>query len=195
LSAQTKTIGQSSSPDENAAGLFKDALDPLRYAGRILDPCVVSGIVVRMIPQGAGILNVGCGTGALTEIVRDTLQRLSLWRIEPDATRAAQAVAHGLNVRLGYLDRDLIREIAHSTSCYSPTYWSSCQIRTDQCATLGTDTITDPPGLRASRARRSLKFVCSVHKPESASRFGQLQQTIFKEHQINGFFLKLAIFP
>jgi 2-polyprenyl-3-methyl-5-hydroxy-6-metoxy-1,4-benzoquinol methylase len=111
LSAQTKTIGQSSSPDENAAGLLKDALDPLRYAERILDPCVVSGIVVRMIPQGARILNVGCGTGALTEIVRDTLERLSLWRIEPDATRAAQAVAHGLNVRLGYLDRDMIREI------------------------------------------------------------------------------------
>jgi hypothetical protein len=48
-----KTVGQTSFPDENAAGLVDGVPGPSCYDGHMLDTDEVSGIVARFIPSGA----------------------------------------------------------------------------------------------------------------------------------------------
>jgi methionine biosynthesis protein MetW len=107
-----RDIVHTASPDEAAAGLVEGSLDPLRYGGQVLDPDEVSGIVTSMIPPGARVLEVGCGTGSISEIVRETC-RADVMGIEPDAARAHRAAGRGLKVHVGYLSRELIHEIGH----------------------------------------------------------------------------------
>lgn len=106
----SKVISQAGTPDENAAGLIQGSLDPLRYDGHLLDPDEVSGIVTSMIPTGARVLEVGCGTGSLSQLVRETC-RADVVGIEPDPARAQRAAARGLKVHVDLLTRELIREI------------------------------------------------------------------------------------
>lgn len=75
-----------------------------------MDPDEVAGIVAGMIPQGARVLDVGCGTGSMSEILADAC-RADIVGIEPDPSRAARAKARGLSVRVGYFSHELIREI------------------------------------------------------------------------------------
>jgi methionine biosynthesis protein MetW len=110
LIADPKLVSRVASPDENAAGLVQGALDPLRYDGHILDPDEVSGIATSMIPRGAKVLEVGCGTGSLSQIVRETC-RADVVGIEPDPARAQRAADRGLKVHSGFLSRELIQEI------------------------------------------------------------------------------------
>ena len=110
MSDTSKAINPTASPDEGAAGLIEGTLDPLRYDGHVLDPDEVTGVVASMIPTGARVLDVGCGTGSLSEIVRKTCQA-EIVGIEPDANRAERAMARGLQVHVGYLSRTLIHEI------------------------------------------------------------------------------------
>lgn len=98
------------SPDEVAAGLVQRSLDPLRYDGHAVDPDEVSGIVTQMIPRGARVLEVGCGTGSLTRIVADACGA-EVVGIEPDSYRADRARMRGLEVHEGYLSQELIRDI------------------------------------------------------------------------------------
>jgi methionine biosynthesis protein MetW len=109
LSAQIEARTPLGSPDDNAAGLVEDDLDPLRYGGQVLDPDEVSGIVTSMIPAGARVLEVGCGTGSISQIVRDTC-RANVVGIEPDPARAHRAADRGLKVHVGFLSRELIHE-------------------------------------------------------------------------------------
>ncbi len=95
------------SPDENAAGLLRGAVDPLRYDGHFVDPDEVSGIIVRMIPEGSRVLDVGCGAGSLSQIVADHC-RADVVGIEPDPARAERAMRRGIQVHVGYFDRPLI---------------------------------------------------------------------------------------
>jgi methionine biosynthesis protein MetW len=106
----SKVMEQSPSPDDAAAGLLEGPLDPLRYDGQVLDPNEVTGIVARMIPRGARVLEVGCGTGALGKIVTDTCHA-EVVGIEPDSTRAERAKARGLQVYVSFLTPELIHEI------------------------------------------------------------------------------------
>lgn len=106
----SRVISQAASPDENAAGLIQETPDPLRYDGQVLDPDEVSGIVTGMIPTGARVLEVGCGTGSLSKIVADTCGA-EVVGVEPDAARAQRAAGRGLKVHVGFLTRELIHEI------------------------------------------------------------------------------------
>ena len=111
MNTKPEIFGQVPSPDENAAGFIQSPLDPLRYdVDRSLDPDEVTGIVGSMLPPGARVLDVGCGAGALARVLRAATDA-ELLGIEPDPIRAERARSYGLNVRTGYLSRDLIREI------------------------------------------------------------------------------------
>ncbi|MFZ0738923.1 MAG: methyltransferase domain-containing protein [Candidatus Acidiferrales bacterium] len=110
MSTNPEIAGQISSPDENAAGFVRGAPDPLRYEGHIMDPDEVAGIIAGMIPEGARVLDVGCGTGSMDEILVDAC-RAEIVGIEPDPTRAARARSRGFEVHVGYLSKGLIGEI------------------------------------------------------------------------------------
>lgn len=98
-------------PDENASGLLQGAVDPLRYeVDRPLDPDEVPGIVAKMIPMGSRVLDVGCGEGLLSTVLENAC-RAEFVGIEPDPTRAARAVARGLNVVRGFFEEQAIRQL------------------------------------------------------------------------------------
>jgi methionine biosynthesis protein MetW len=63
-----------------------------------------------MIPKGARVLEIGCGTGSLSRIVADTCGA-EVVGIEPDSQRAERAKTRGLEVHVGYLSSELIHEI------------------------------------------------------------------------------------
>jgi methionine biosynthesis protein MetW len=111
LTSGDPDTGQMSSPDQGASGLVQVVLDPLRYdVDRPFDSDEVTGIVANMIPAGVRVLDVGCGAGALVRVLRG-VTRAEFLGIEPDAMRAERARSHGLNVRTGYLTRELVNEL------------------------------------------------------------------------------------
>ena len=98
------------SPDDSAAGFISDSLDPLRYDGQPLDPYEVTGIVAKLISEGERVLDVGCGTGSVSKLIADVCHA-TVVGVEPNSERAAKAASRGLEVHLGYLNSDLIRQI------------------------------------------------------------------------------------
>lgn len=99
-----------SSPDENAAGLTANVVNPCRYHDHILDPDSVAGIVAEMICEGARVLDVGCGSGSLGQILSEQCGA-NVVGIEPDPIRAGQARARGLEVYATELTEVLATEI------------------------------------------------------------------------------------
>jgi methionine biosynthesis protein MetW len=96
---------------EGTGGFLLNAPDPLRYDGNHdLDPFEVSGIISALVPHGARVLDVGCGTGALSVVLRD-VNRADVTGIEPDAARAALARERGLDVITGVLSHDRHRTL------------------------------------------------------------------------------------
>lgn len=110
MSSSPRVVAELVSPDQNAAGLIKGTVDPLRYDGKVLDADEASGIVVSMIPTGARVLDVGCATGSLSQIIADACHA-DVVGIEPDPARSACALARGLKVHAGYLTQSLINEL------------------------------------------------------------------------------------
>lgn len=101
---------QSSSPDAVTAGFLDHAVDPLRYDGQPNDPDEVVGVLSAMIPDGARVLDIGCGTGSVSAQLISS-RNISLVGIEPDPARAQLARDRGITVRSTYLSADLIREL------------------------------------------------------------------------------------
>lgn len=94
---------EAASPDAGAAGFLTSAPDPYRYDGNHeLDPSEVSGMIAALVPLGARVLDVGCGTGALSVVLRDERQA-SVFGVEPDASRAARGAERGIEVHAGVL--------------------------------------------------------------------------------------------
>jgi methionine biosynthesis protein MetW len=85
-------------PDRNASGFAMVDVDPRRYDGQTEDRDEVAGMVAAFVPVGARVLDVGCGTGSLTEIVART-RAATLVGIEPDPVRAKIAKERGIDVR------------------------------------------------------------------------------------------------
>lgn len=100
-----------SSPDLNAAGLIDAPPDPKRYDWDGVfgadDAREVPAIVSRWIPEGARILDVGCGSGAMTRLVSRG-KKVQIIGVEPDPSRSAAARADGLDVVTGVLDAELL---------------------------------------------------------------------------------------
>jgi len=93
--------------DANSAGFTDRALDPLRYDGQAPDPSESTGIILSMIPFGARVLDVGCGTGWISTLVRD-IRRCTVVGIEPHAERAMEAGRRGINLVAGELNGDSV---------------------------------------------------------------------------------------
>ncbi len=89
--------------DWSARGFVERAPDPLRYAASTYVPFEATGMLCDRIPAGARVLDVGCGTGSITALVRDHCGA-DVVGIEPDRRRADACLARGLTVECGYYD-------------------------------------------------------------------------------------------
>jgi methionine biosynthesis protein MetW len=94
-------------PDTSALG-FLDSLPPHDRYETFYDPDEASGIICRLIPNGAHVLDVGCGTGSLGAIIERRCGAKVLG-IEPDAERAELARRAGLEVVRGEFDDGFVR--------------------------------------------------------------------------------------
>jgi len=96
-------------PDAHASGFLEAPPDALRYEHSSRDPDDVGLKLAGLIAPHSRILDVGCGTGSITELLRhETLG--SIIGIEPDAERAQRAAARGLDVYQGLLSTDFLRQ-------------------------------------------------------------------------------------
>ena len=99
------------SPDAGADGFLGATPDPYRYDGNHeLDPFEVSGMLAAHVPEGARVLDVGCGTGALATMLRD-VRKASVFGVEPDVDRAALASDRGITVHHGVLTTALAEHL------------------------------------------------------------------------------------
>jgi len=98
-----------SSPDENSSGLVTAPPAALRYEHVSLDPDDVGLKLAELIAPRSRVLDVGCGTGVITEIIQRH-RSASVVGIEPDVARVRRAHARGLEVHLGFLTEEFIRQ-------------------------------------------------------------------------------------
>jgi methionine biosynthesis protein MetW len=85
-------------------------VDALRYDIHVLDPYEVSGLIASFIPSGSRVLDVGCGTGLLGQMLSEQ-RDAEVVGVEPDLIRAELATARGLEVHVGYFSRPLIQKL------------------------------------------------------------------------------------
>lgn len=95
---------------EPTRGLTSGVVDPLRYDGHAVDPHESSGLICEMVPVGARVLDVGCGTGSMSRLIRDCRQA-TIQGIEPNPERARAAAERGIDVRVGLLDATTAAEL------------------------------------------------------------------------------------
>jgi methionine biosynthesis protein MetW len=98
-----------SSPDQNSTGFLDVPSESLRYEYLSLDPDDVGMKLSGLIKHNARILDVGCGTGVVMEIIKTQTSSV-VTGIEPDANRVKMAIERGLNVYKGYLSLEFIKE-------------------------------------------------------------------------------------
>jgi len=96
--------------DQHGRGLLTELPSPFRYGGQDLDPTESTGIISTMIPSGARVLDVGCGTGSVSRLIIDACH-CTVFGIEPDADRAAAASANGIEVVGAQLTEELIPQL------------------------------------------------------------------------------------
>jgi len=90
-------------PDAGAAGFIDSPLEPLRYDEQVPDPFESTGMILNMIPPGSRVLDVGCGTGWISSLIRD-IRRCTVIGIEPHAERARKARSRGIDVAASELN-------------------------------------------------------------------------------------------
>jgi methionine biosynthesis protein MetW len=86
------------------------ALDPLRYDVYTNAPQEVAIMLAELVPVGSRVLDVGCGTGCVSQIIADT-RDAKIIGIEPNSCRAAAARARGLEVHEGLLTPELLERL------------------------------------------------------------------------------------
>ncbi len=97
-------------PDDSSRGFLPKPPDPLRYDGQPNEADEVVGVLSSLVPRGARLLDVGCGTGSVTvHVAANTGARVV--GVEPDPDRAARARERGLDVRAELLSEELVREL------------------------------------------------------------------------------------
>ena len=95
------------SPDQHSNGFIGYTPKADRYENTSTDSDNVAMKIASLIPQGARVLDVGCGTGSVSEIIV-SVTAAELIGIEPDSERAKAAVKRGLNVVNGFLTEDFM---------------------------------------------------------------------------------------
>jgi methionine biosynthesis protein MetW len=98
-----------SSPDQNSTGFLLTYPDPIRYENQSRDPGDVGMKLASLIAGNSRVLDVGCGTGSITELIGQETQA-RIVGIEPDAARAAIARSRGLEVFEGLLSENFLKE-------------------------------------------------------------------------------------
>ena len=93
---------------EAVAGLSVAPVDPLRYDRQTDDRWESTGMLLRMIPEGARVLDVGCGTGSVSRLVRD-VRRARVLGLEPNPERARLAAERGIEVEVGTFGESVVR--------------------------------------------------------------------------------------
>jgi len=96
--------------DIHAHGLSTSAVNPLRYSYSGVDRGEVTDRLLSVIPRQSRVLDVGCGTGAITKNLQERLD-LNLIGLEPNPERASAARALGLDVRTEILTPELIESL------------------------------------------------------------------------------------
>jgi methionine biosynthesis protein MetW len=96
--------------DEEARGLVTELPSPLRYSGQDLDPAESTAMIASMIPSGARVLDVGCGTGSVSRLIIDA-RGCTVLGLEPDADRAAAARANGIEIVGAQMTEELIPQL------------------------------------------------------------------------------------
>lgn len=92
-------------PDDSSLGFLAHAPDPLRYENPSRDPDEVAMKIAHHVPRGSRVLDVGCGTGCISELVAGQCGA-ELLGLEPDSDRVAMAHRRGLDVIEGYLTEE-----------------------------------------------------------------------------------------
>jgi methionine biosynthesis protein MetW len=76
---------------------FVAQVDPLRYRGQTANPEESAGILISYIPKRSRVLDVGCGTGSVSCLIRDHCES-EVIGLEPNTERAQAARSCGLTV-------------------------------------------------------------------------------------------------
>jgi methionine biosynthesis protein MetW len=100
------------SPDDNARGMLATPVDALRYGGEVqadVDPWEASGMLRALVPDGARVLDIGCGTGAMALYVSRG-RNVEIVGIEPDRDRAVLARERGFEVIDGLATREALAD-------------------------------------------------------------------------------------
>lgn len=97
------------SPDGNAAGFLDKPPAASRYENASTDPGNVAAKIAAFIPKGASVLDVGCGTGSITEVI-EKMTGAYVIGIEPDVERAEAARLRGVKAFQGYLSEAFLKE-------------------------------------------------------------------------------------
>jgi methionine biosynthesis protein MetW len=98
------------SEDTHAHSLSLSPVDPLRYAYSGIDRGEVTDRLLSVIAHRSRVLDVGCGTGSVSQILRDRLD-LDLIGLEPNAERAAVARGRGIDVRTEPLTPAILQDL------------------------------------------------------------------------------------
>src|SRR5579862_1741716 len=98
-----------SMPDESSRGFLGHAVEAGRYENASTDPGTVAAKISSLIKPNAKVLDVGCGTGSVSEVIQK-MTGAQIIAIEPDVERAAAARSRGLNAFQGFLSEDFLEE-------------------------------------------------------------------------------------
>lgn len=81
--------------------------DPLRYDFIDSSPYEAHGLIAALVPKGARVLDIGCGSGVLGTLIASLDNSVHYQGVEPSAVRAEKARSKGLRCHTGYLTSEL----------------------------------------------------------------------------------------
>lgn len=95
---------------EAVHGLSANSVSALRYNSKVNHPCESTGILLGYLRNNERLLDIGCGTGSITALLRDA-RYLSVIGIEPHPERAEVARKEGLDVITGLYDENISQNL------------------------------------------------------------------------------------
>ncbi|MGP1683044.1 MAG: class I SAM-dependent methyltransferase [Giesbergeria sp.] len=101
--------GEQARYGESSLPLTGGSAEATRYGGYRLEATEASGLLVGMVPHGARVLDVGCGDGTMSVMLRDH-RNATVVGLEPNPERAAAALARGLTVLQMELNGSVIEQ-------------------------------------------------------------------------------------